>query len=223
MDVLAVARSLSDCLPVDELTDEQLSELLLHAQVRRFDRDEVVYHRGDPSKHIHVVVLGSVKLVRDDAQGREVLLWVVERGALFGQQGVFGTVRPATAIAITSTETLQLVGDVVRRVLERNPRIMFRAFQMIEARLEKLTQALEDVMLLDVPSRVAKYLLDSGDGSARAPSPALTQDELAAAVGSTRVTVNKILADFEHRGLIKVSRRHVDVIARDALRKEIQV
>jgi len=221
MDVLEVARSLSDCLPVDELTDEQLSELLMHAQLRRFDRDEVVYHRGDPSKHIHVVVQGSVKLVREDAQGREVLLWVVERGGLFGQQGVFGTVRPATAIATTRTDTLQLVGDVVRRVLERNPRILLRAFQMIEARFEKLTQALEDVMHLDVPSRLAKYLLDSLDGSAGAPSPALTQDELAAAVGTTRVTVNKVLADFEHRGLIRVSRRHVDVIARDQLRKEV--
>jgi CRP/FNR family cyclic AMP-dependent transcriptional regulator len=223
MDVMEVARSLSDCLPVDELSGQQLSDLLAHAQVRRFDRDEVIYHRGDPSTHLHVVVDGSVKLVRDDAQGREVILWVVERGGLFGQQGVFGTIRPATAIAIGSTRTLQLVGEVVARVLERNPRIMFRAFQMIEARVEKLTQALEDVMLLDVPSRVAKYLLDTGEGSVRAPSPALTQDDLAAAVGSTRVTVNKVLADFEQRGLIRVSRRHVDVIARDQLRKEIHI
>ena len=49
----------------------------------------------------------------------------------------------------------------------------------------------------------------------------LTQDELAAAVGSTRVTINKILADFEQRGLIRVSRRHVDVLQPDGLRKEI--
>ncbi|HKY50541.1 MAG TPA: Crp/Fnr family transcriptional regulator [Candidatus Limnocylindria bacterium] len=221
MDLVSVARSLSDCLPVDELTDQQLSELLMHAQLRRFDREEVIYHRGDPSKHIHVMVEGAVKLVRDDAQGREVLLWVVERGGLFGQQGVFGTVRTATAIATMDTTTLQLVGEVVARVLERNPRIMFRAFQMIEARVEKLTQALEDVMLLDVPSRVAKYLLDSGEGEGRVASLTLTQDELAAAVGSTRVTVNKVLADFEHRGLIRVSRRHVDVISRDQLRREI--
>jgi CRP-like cAMP-binding protein len=40
-------------------------------------------------------------------------------------------------------------------------------------------------------------------------------------VGSTRVTVNKVLADFEHRGLIRVARRHIDVLAPDKLRKEI--
>ncbi len=106
-------------------------------------------------------------------------------------------------------------------MLERNPRILYRAFEMFEARVEKLTQALEDVMLLDVPSRLAKYLLDSGDGQADPHAMTLSQEGLAAAVGSTRGTVNKVLADFEHRGLIRVARRHVDVLAPERLRKEI--
>jgi CRP/FNR family cyclic AMP-dependent transcriptional regulator len=76
-------------------------------------------------------------------------------------------------------------------------------------------------MLLDVPSRLAKYILDSGEGQPDAHALTLTQDEIAAAVGSTRVTVNKVLADFEHRGLIRVARRHIDVLEPDRLRKEI--
>ena len=132
---MAVARSLSDVLPVSELTDEQLAEVLARGQVRRFERDEVIYHRGDPSRDLHIVVDGSVKLVREDEQGREVLLWVVERGGVFGQQAVFGTTRPASAMAVTDATTLQLNGQVVARVLERNPRIMFRALEMIEARV----------------------------------------------------------------------------------------
>lgn len=220
MDLLAVARSLSDRLPVNELSEAQLTELLAHARLRRFERDEVIYHRGDPARDLHVVVEGSVKLVREDVEGREVLLWVLERGGVLGQQAIFGRARPTTAIAIDDTTTIQLLGETCARMLERNPRILYRAFEMFEARVEKLTQALEDVMLLDVPSRLAKYLLDSNG----APDPhalTLTQDELAAAVGSTRVTVNKVLADFEHRGLIRVARRHVDVLAPERLRKEI--
>ena len=56
MDLLTVARSLADCLPVNELTEVQLSELLAQAKLRRFERDEVIYHRGDPSRDLHVVV-----------------------------------------------------------------------------------------------------------------------------------------------------------------------
>jgi CRP/FNR family cyclic AMP-dependent transcriptional regulator len=223
MDLIAVARGLSDVLPVKELNDTQLSELLAQAKLRRFERDEVIYHRGDPARDLHVVVEGSVKLVREDVEGREVLLWVLERGGVLGQQAIFGRSRPTTAIATTDAVTIQLLGETCARMLERNPRILYRAFEMFEARVEKLTQALEDVMLLDVPSRIAKYLLDS-ETSVGQPDPhalTLTQDELAAAVGSTRVTVNKVLADFEHRGLIRVARRHIDVLAPDRLRLEI--
>ena len=88
-------------------------------------------------RDLHVVVEGAVKLIRDDVEGREMLLWVLERCGVLGQS------------------------------------------------------ALEDVMLLDVPSRIAKYLLDSGTGLPEPHALTLTQDELAAAVGSTRVTVNR--------------------------------
>jgi CRP-like cAMP-binding protein len=221
MDVMTVARSLSDCLPVNELTDAQLSELLAQAKLRHFERDEVIYHRGDPARDLHIVVEGAIKLVREDIEGREVLLWVLERGGVLGQQAIFGRSRPTTAIATTDAVTIQLLGETCARMLEKNPRVLYRAFEMFEARVEKLTQALEDVMLLDVPSRVAKYILDSGNGQPDPHALTLTQDELAQAVGSTRVTVNKILADFEHRGLIRVARRHVDVLSAERLRKEI--
>ena len=220
-DLMTVARSLADCLPVNDLTDAQLSELLAQAKLRRFERDEVIYHRGDPARDLHIVVEGAVKLIREDVEGREVLLWVLERGGVLGQSAIFGHSRPTTAIATTDAVTIQLLGETCARMLEHNPRILFRAFELFEARVEKLTQALEDVMLLDVPSRIAKYLLDSGNGQADPHALTLTQDELAAAVGSTRVTVNKVLADFEHRGLIRVARRHVDVLVPDRLRREI--
>lgn len=221
MDLIAVARGLADVLPVNELNDAELSELLAHAKQRRFERDEVIYHRGDPARDLHVVVEGSVKLIREDVEGREVLLWVLGRGGVLGQQAIFGRSRPTTAIATTDAVTIQLLGETCARMLERNPRVLYKAFEMFEARVEKLTQALEDVMLLDVPSRLAKYLLDGGIGQPDTHPLTLTQDELAAAVGSTRVTVNKVLADFEHRGLIRVARRHIDVLAPDRLRKEI--
>jgi CRP/FNR family cyclic AMP-dependent transcriptional regulator len=220
-DLMAVARSLADRLPVNDLTDAQLSELLAQAKLRRFERDEVIYHRGDPARDLHIVVEGAVKLIRDDVEGREVLLWVLERGGVLGQSAIFGHSRPTTAIATTDAVTIQLLGETCARMLERNPRILYRAFELFEARVEKLTQALEDVMLLDVPSRIAKYLLDSGNAQTDPHALTLTQDELAAAVGSTRVTVNKVLADFEHRGLIRVARRHVDVLVPDRLRREI--
>lgn len=221
MDVVALAKGLADCLPVSELSDAELAELLEHAKVRRFDRGEVIYHQGDPSRDLFVVVEGSVKVVREDEAGHEVLLWVLERGGIFGQQAIFGTVRPVAALAVDDTVAIAVPGDACTRMLERSPRIMYRAFEMIERRLDKLTQSLEDVMVLDVRGRIAKYLLDATEEGHDLVIE-LTQDDLASAVGSTRVTVNKVLADLEHRGLVRVQRRRVEVVKADGLRGEIR-
>jgi CRP-like cAMP-binding protein len=222
MDLRDTARSLADVLPVDELTPIELETLLAQARGRRFEREEVIYHAGDPAREVHVVVSGAVKLTRSDDTGREALLWVLERGGIFGQQAVFGRLRPTDAVAISEVQTIALIGTTCAQVLEANPRIMLRAFAMIEQRLERLTASLEDALLRDVPGRLAKYLLEFHPAGRAPLEIELTQDELAAAVGSTRVTVNKVLASWEARGLVTVSRRHISVRDPRLLRGEIR-
>src|SRR2546426_547403 len=81
-------------------------------------------------------------------------------------------------------------------------------------------EGLVKVLLLDVNGRLAKYLVEVARLGRPLP---LTQDDLASAVGSTRMTVNKLLADFERRGLINVERRNVRVIDEKSLLREIRV
>jgi CRP-like cAMP-binding protein len=77
-------------------------------------------------------------------------------------------------------------------------------------------------MVLDVRGRIAKYLLDNVKPSGTSVALAFTQDDLAAAVGSTRVTVNKVLAGFEGRGLVRLGRRQIDVLSVEGLRAEVR-
>ena len=71
---------------------------------------------------------------------------------------------------------------------------------------------------LDVPGRLACYLLETAAIGGDLP---IRQDDLAAAIASTRVAVNKILADFERRGLLKVSRRKFEILDSAGLEKEM--
>jgi CRP-like cAMP-binding protein len=76
-------------------------------------------------------------------------------------------------------------------------------------------------VFLDVPGRVAKCLLDLA--TARGGSEVeLTQDDLAAFVGATRVSVNRALADLESLGAIAVGRRHITVKEPVLLRKQVR-
>ena len=92
-------------------------------------------------------------------------------------------------------------------------------FERLSRTIRTLEVKAEDLAFLDVTSRLAKYLLEIAKTGLPLP---LTQDDLAAAIGSTRMTVNKLLADFEKRGLIDVERRNVRVIDEALLLREVR-
>src|SRR4029453_12353447 len=79
--------------------------------------------------------------------------------------------------------------------------------------IRRLSDRVEDLIFLDVPSRVAKYLLDlaQADGTEKLELT-LTQDELAAFIGASRVSVNRVLGDLERREIIGIRRRHIVIV-----------
>ncbi|TME92278.1 MAG: Crp/Fnr family transcriptional regulator [Chloroflexi bacterium] len=122
-------------------------------------------------------------------------------------------------MAIIPTTALQIERDGALRVLRRNPEASRFMFERLSRTIRTLEVKAEDLAFLDVTSRLAKYLLEIAKTGLPLP---LTQDDLAAAIGSTRMTVNKLLADFEKRGLIDVERRNVRVIDEALLLREVR-
>lgn len=215
-----IAGTLRDVLPLDILDDSDQEELARQMRVRRYRTGEVIYHRGDPSQDAFVVYAGLVKVLLLDEAGHEVLVALLARGEFFGELALFQEApRESTVVAVIPTTALQLSREACWRVLDRNPKAREFAFRRLSGVIQRLSDKLEGLAFLDVPSRLAKYLLEidlAGEG------PPLTQDDLAAAISSTRVTVNKLLADFERRGLVRVERRKLKVIDRERLQREIR-
>lgn len=205
-----MARSLGDVLPIEMLTESERETLAREMRLRRFRANEVVYHRGDPGSDAFVVFSGLVKLVFLDTEGHEVIAALRARGEFFGELALFEkAARDATAVAIVPSQVFQLSQSSLAQVLDLNPKAREFAFRELSGRIRAISAKYEDRMFLDVPGRLAKYLLELARVQADAP---ITQDDLAAAIGSTRVTVNKLLSDFERRGLVRVERRRIDVL-----------
>jgi len=217
--VMELAGTLRDVLPLDILPEDDKRELAREMRVRNFSADEVIYHRGDPAQHANVVFAGLVKVMLLNEDGHEALVALHARGEFFGELALFSDApRDATVIAVLPTTVLQMSRDSCWRVLDRNPKAREWMFRHLSGNIQKLEEKYESMVFLDVPGRLAKYLLEIAIDGQNVP---ITQDDIAAAVGSTRVTVNKQLADLERRGLVKVERRNVRVLDRPALEKEV--
>src|SRR6202158_889606 len=214
-----MADELRDVLPIFSLTEEERRELVTHMHVRRFRAGEVVYHRGDPPGDTFVVYHGLAKSFLHDEEGRELIIALHGRGDFFGALSLFEVgPRESTVQALIPTTVLQITRADAVHVIEGNARAMHFMFERFAASIHQLAGMLEGIVFLDVSGRLARYLVELE----RLAGVALTQDDMAAAIGASRETVNKTLADFERRGLIKVERRQVQILDEPALRKEIR-
>jgi CRP-like cAMP-binding protein len=222
MDQQAVrdmAAQLGDVLPLQILSTDDRTALTSHMRVRRFREDETVYHESDVTGDIFVVFEGLVKVLLQDENGREALVALLGRGEFFGELALFDdTRRDTTVVSVVPTTALQMPRADCLAVLHRNPEAQTYMFRRLTSTIHRLSDTIEDVVFLDVPSRLAKYLLELHKAGGELP---LTQYDLAAAVYSTRETVNKALSDFERRGLITVERRNVQILDETALEREI--
>jgi len=189
---------------------------------RTFGRDEVVFHRDDPASQVFLITSGTVKVSIPDEQGREVVVALERGGDVFGDLALFDEgPRSATVTALTETHTLALARQDFISTLERNPDAMRRMLALLVKMIRHSTGHVEDLVFLDLPGRVAKCLLDLSE-AAGSEQVDLTQEDLAGFVGATRVSVNRVLAELEKRGAIKIGRRHIQLKDRAVLQGEIR-
>jgi len=181
---------------------------------RRFRRGEVIFHLGDPGDALFVVISGAVKISLPSETGDEAILATLRPGDFFGELALLdGAPRSATAAALEPTETLVLPRDRFRELIATEPLIRDALLAALARELRRLTLHVEELHFLDIAGRLAARLArlsdEQGrrqpDGSIRLDAP-ITQSDLAAMVGCTRQSVNKLLGLFVDDGLIRLER-----------------
>lgn len=207
------------------LADDELGDLADRIRLRAFRRAEAIFRKDDPATHLYLVLDGAVKISLPGEFGQEALVAIMRPGEFFGELALFDrTPRSATAVALEDTRAALLAGDDFLAFLERHPSAVRVVLETLARTIRRLSDRVENLTFLDVPSRVAKYLLDLSQASEGAAplELVLTQDELAAFVGASRVSVNRVLGDLERREIVGVHRRRITIRDAERLAKEVR-
>lgn len=206
------------------LDDDALDSVSRGLRARRFRRAEVIFHIGDPGDALFIVTSGAVKITLPSETGEEAILTTLRPGDFFGELALLdGAPRSATAAAIEPTETLVLPRERFRELINSEPAIRDALFAGLAKELRRLTLHVEELHFLDIAGRLAAQLAriaaEHGEprpDGVRLAAP-LTQSDLAAMVGCTRQSVNKLLGLFVDDGLIRLERDAIVVVDVDAL------
>jgi CRP/FNR family cyclic AMP-dependent transcriptional regulator len=196
------------------LDDAALESITRSLRTRRFRRGEVIFHVGDPGDALFIVSSGAVKITLPSDTGDEAILATLRAGDFFGELALLdGAPRSATAAALEPTETFVLPRQRFRELIATEPVIRDALLASLARELRRLTLHVEELHFLDIAGRLAARLVRLGeehgtvqsDGSIRLNGP-LTQSDLAAMVGCTRQSVNKLLGLFVDDRLIRLDR-----------------
>ena len=206
------------------LPPDDLDRLAALAHTRAFPANQNIFSKGDPATGMMGVISGRVRIVSYSADGKEMVLRVIEPGEVFGEIALIdGGERTADAIAMGRCELLILERKDFLPVLETNPALCLMLLRMMCQRLRSTSEQLEDFSFLDLRTRLAKRLLRLADQHGEATPEGLhigmtlSQQMLGAMMGTTREAVNKQLRALEDEGLIRIGRRSLTLLDRDAL------
>jgi CRP-like cAMP-binding protein len=178
---------------------------------RRFRRGEVIMHQGDPGDALHIVAAGAVKILLPSAEGEEAIIATLRPGDYFGELALLdGAPRSATATALEASDTLVLPRSVFVELLDTLPGLRDALFSGLAHELRRLTGHVEELHFLDLAGRLAMRLTrlaretsPDAHGEIRLGWP-YTQSDLAAMIGGTRQSVNRLLSELVEDDLIRI-------------------
>ncbi len=191
------------------------------AVFRCYEAGQMVALEGEPCRTAFFIAAGQVRVYRLSPGGREQVLVRLGPGQLFNTVPIFlpDGVNHATVETLTAVELYAIPGDDLRRIVVDHPPLALAMLRDFAARLDHLTNLVEDLGLRTVRGRLARFLLEQADAGALAQR--WTQDEMAAYLGTVRDMIGRTLRAFVDAGLIGLERQQIVLLDREGLEAEI--
>jgi CRP/FNR family cyclic AMP-dependent transcriptional regulator len=201
------------------LSPAEIDRLAAYARLEHFSRGTMIFSKGDPGSALMAVVSGRVKICVPSADGKEIVFNLVNAGEVFGEIALLdGRPRTAHAVAMSDSEILVLDRREFVPFLRSNPDVVLTLLAVLCARVRRTSEQVEDVLFLDLASRLAKLLLSlaerTGSNQLR-----VTQKELGQMIALSRESINKQLQVWAARGLLRVEKGGLVLLDPGALSK----
>jgi len=190
---------------------ENVDEFLSHCHRRRYPAKSTLIYAGDKSDSLYYIIKGSVTVIIEDDEGREMIVAYLNDGDFLGEMGLFEEQdsRSAWIRAKTECEVAEISYTKFQELAEAHPEFLFALSNQMAKRLRNTTRKVGDLAFLDVTGRVARTLLDLCKEPDAMTHPdgmqiKITRQEIGRIVGCSREMVGRVLKTLEDQGLVSV-------------------
>ncbi|RMF21191.1 MAG: global nitrogen regulator NtcA [Cyanobacteria bacterium J083] len=188
--------------------------------IESFERGKTIFFPGDPAERVYFLIKGAVKLSRVYEAGEEITVALLRENSVFGVLSLITgqkSDRFYHAVAFTPVELLSAPIAQVEKSLKENPELSMLMMQGLASRILQTEMMIETLAHRDMGSRLVSFLLilcrDFGvpTSSGIQINLKLSHQAIAEAIGSTRVTVTRLLGDLRQENMISIHKKKITV------------
>ncbi|MBE9170932.1 global nitrogen regulator NtcA [Pleurocapsales cyanobacterium LEGE 06147] len=188
--------------------------------VETFERGKTIFFPGDPAERVYFLLKGAVKLSRVYEAGEEITVALLRENSVFGVLSLITGQRSDRfyhAVAFTPVELLSAPSDQVEQALKENPDLSMLMLRGLSSRILQTEMMIETLAHRDMGSRLVSFLLilcrDFGVPTSEGIriDLKLSHQAIAEAIGSTRVTVTRLLGDLRQENMISIHKKKITV------------
>ena len=220
---------LKDLIVFQNLDPEELELLCTNSYAKFYEKGEVIFFENDSVKKLYLLVNGKVKLSMLSAEGKEKVLTILQEGDIFGELSLFDEdPHPLTAEVMDDARLLIIPWNEMEKMIQDRPSLAIKIIEALSKKTRLLTSQVRELVFQDAAGRLASLLSRLAEDFGREIEAGtvidlvLTHQEIANLIGSSRVTVTKLINRFIDDGVITIKKRKIIIIDFESLGERLQ-
>lgn len=201
--------------PFSYLFDEEiLNNISEVAKIKTFKKNDIIIDIGQELKYVPLLIRGNIKVLREDREGSELLLYVLESGdtcAMSLTCCMAKSVSKIRAIADEDTTVIMIPIEEMRSWFDTNTSWRSFILQSYQVRFDEMLETIDTLAFMKMDERLFKYLIDQVKLSASTDLE-ITHQEIAEDLHTSRVVVSRLLKQLEKQEKITLGRNKIHVI-----------
>ena len=184
------------------------------AKLKIFKKNDIIIDIGQELSHIPLLVNGNIKVLREDSDGHELLLYVLESGDTCAMSLTCCMAKSVSKIRAIADEDASVIMIPIEYMVKWfNSNDSWRSFilQSYQIRFDEMLETIDTIAFMKMDERLFKYLTDKVKLTASTDLE-VTHQEIAEDLNTSRVVISRLLKQLERENKIELGRNKISVL-----------
>lgn len=182
----------------EHFNDEEMQALQKITQIKTYEKDSVIFYKGDAPKYLHFILEGVVEIYKHDKKEREVILLKESGVSSFAELATLEQIPyPANCKSMTRVTIAFIDYEIFQKQFLSFPAISIAIIKSLSTRVRSLSSLIDRELLLSAEQKVASYLHQHFK-----EIPQIRHHQIATELNIAPETLSRVLGKFYNEGII---------------------